>query len=89
MVEMGRAPFTALTFTLAVGPIVDGDFLASRWAAEGRYRGGLPGATAPAGTPVTYGGADIFRLENGQIAEYWVSADALHLMVQLGAVTIP
>ncbi len=86
MVEMGRAPFADLTFAVEVGPIAEGDLLAARWTSRGRYRGGLPGATAAAGAPVTFGGMDLFRIENGRIAEYWVSADVYHLMAQLGAV---
>jgi predicted ester cyclase len=86
MVEMGRAPFTEFEIALEVGPIAEGVLVAARWTGRGRYRGGLPGATAAAGTLVTYGGADIFRLEGGKIAEYWISADVYALMAQLGAI---
>jgi hypothetical protein len=59
--------------------------MAARWVGRGRYRGGMPGATAPAGTPVAFGGIDLLRARDGQFAEYWVSSDGLQLMVQLGA----
>jgi predicted ester cyclase len=85
MVRMGRSPFSELTCAVEVGPIVDGDMLAARWTAVGIYAGGIPGATAPEGTEVTFGGIDIMRVHDGRLAEYWVSSDGLALMAQLGA----
>lgn len=86
MVTMGRQPFDDFVIEAEVGPIAEGHLVAARWTGRGRYRGGLPGASAEPGTPVTYGGMDLFRLEHGKIAEYWVSADVYALMAQLGAV---
>ena len=86
LIGMGRAPFAELTFRVEVGPIVEGDMLAARWTGAGIYRGGLPGATAPAGTPVTFGGNDLLRIVAGKVAEYWVSSDGLYLMAQLGVI---
>jgi SnoaL-like polyketide cyclase len=63
----------------------NGDLAAARWAGRGRDRGGLPGATAAAGTPVGFGGIDLLRARGDQFAEYWVSSDGLALMGQLGA----
>ena len=85
MVREGHGPFDGLSFRIEVGPVVDGDLVAARWAGRGRYRGGLPGATAPAGTPVFFGGTDLLRARDGRFAEYWVSSDGLLLMAQLGA----
>ena len=85
LMRMGRAPFSDLTFEIAVGPIVEGDLLAARWSGRGTYAGGMPGATAPPGTEVTFGGIDIMRIEDGRFAEYWVSSDGIALMAQLGA----
>jgi hypothetical protein len=34
---------------------------------------------------VSYGGIDIMRIEDGRLAEYWVSSAGLALMGQLGA----
>jgi predicted ester cyclase len=86
MVEMGRAPFDEFAVKAEVGPVAEGALVAARWTGSGRYRGGLPGATASPGTLVTYSGADFFQIEAGKIAEYWVSADVYALMAQLGAV---
>lgn len=85
MVEQGHAPFDDLRFDLDVGPLVDGDFVVGRWTARGRYAGGLPGATAPPGTAVTFSGTDVLRAADGRFVEYWVSSDGLALMAQLGA----
>jgi predicted ester cyclase len=85
MVREGHAPFDDLTFEIEVGPVVEGDLVAARWTCRGRYRGGMPGATAPTGTPVAFGGMDLLRVREGRFAEYWVSSDGLQLMAQLGA----
>ena len=85
LVEQGRAIFSEVTFRALDQPIVVGDRLACRWIGEGIYRGGMPGATAPPGTPISFGGIDVWRLENGKVVEYWVASDGLHLMAQLGA----
>ena len=78
-----RAAVPDLEFSLEVGPIVDGDLLALRWIATGTYAGGMPGAAAPAGTPISFTGTDLLRIEDGQVAEYWLNADALGLATQL------
>jgi predicted ester cyclase len=83
MVRMGREAFSSIHFTLEVGPIVDGDMLSARWTSRGIYRGGIPGAKAPAGTEVEFGGIDIWRVKSGKIIEYWTSSDGLYLMAQL------
>ena len=85
LVRDGHAPFDGLTFEIEVGPVVEGDLVAARWAGRGRYRGGMPGATAAAGTPVGFGGIDLLRVRGDRFAEYWVSSDGLALMAQLGA----
>ena len=84
LLEGARSPFSSLTFRLAVGPVVQGDLLAARWVAEGVYGGGFPGATAPAGTAVAFGGHDFVRFRDGRFVEYWGGADDAHLMTQLG-----
>jgi hypothetical protein len=59
--------------------------VAARWGSLAAYAGGIPGASAPAGTPVASSSIDIMRVENGRFAEYWVSSDGLAVMAQLGA----
>lgn len=58
--------------------------IAGRWLASGTYKGGFPGSTAEPGTQIKFAGADFLRIENGKIAEYWLSADQLDLLKQLG-----
>ena len=84
LVEQGRAIFRDVTFRALAEPIVEGDRLACRWTCEGTYVGGMPGASTEPGAPITFGGIDVWRLENGKVAEYWVASDGLHLMAQLG-----
>ena len=78
-----RAAVPDLNFSIQVGPLADGDYLAVRWLAEGTYAGGIPGARAPIGTPVNFTGTDFLRVERGQVAEYWVNSDTLLLLTQL------
>lgn len=75
--------FWQVTTSIEVGPIVDGDLVAARWAFHGPYAGGLPGANAPAGTEVTLRGADVMRVVDGRFAEYWVSSDTEQFAAQL------
>ena len=81
-----RIFFPDLRFSVEVGPIVEGATVAGRWVAEGTYQGGIPGATAPAGTRVRFRGNDIWRAEDGLIRDYWLSDDLLDLMQQVGAI---
>lgn len=78
-----RAAFPDLTFSIQVGPIVDGDLIALRWSASGTYAGGVPGAAAPLGTRIAFTGTDVLRVAGGRLAEYWVNSDTLLLMTQL------
>jgi predicted ester cyclase len=87
VIDQTLGAFSDIRTAIDVGPIVDGDLLAARWTFTARYRGGIPGATAPDGTEVSFHGADVIRVsaDGGRIAEYWVSSDGLSLMAQLGA----
>jgi hypothetical protein len=88
-VRRSHALFTGVRTTLDVGPVVGDGMVAAGWSFHGSYRGGVPGATAEPGTPVSFSGQDIFRAEGGRFAEYWVVSDALGLMTALGAVDVP
>jgi predicted ester cyclase len=82
-----RSAFSALEFTVEVGPITTAQHLVLRWIATGVYSGGFPGATAPTGTLVSFTGIDILRLEDEKLAEYWVNSDTHLLLTQLGVPT--
>jgi hypothetical protein len=43
----------------------------------------LPGASAPAGTPIDFTGTDLLRTEHGRLSEYWLNSDTLQLVTQL------
>jgi predicted ester cyclase len=62
--------------------------VAGRWVFRGTYQGGIPGASPDAvGKRVEYAGIDLFRVEAGKLVEYWLCADILQLLQQVG--TIP
>ena len=77
--------FTDFSFTITVGPLADEDKLAGRWLFQGVYQGGMPGASPDAvGKQIEYAGMDFLRIEGGKIVEYWLCADILQMLQQLG-----
>ena len=79
------AAFSDFSFTTTVGPIAEKDHIAGRWLFRAVYQGGMPGASPDAvGKRVEYAGMDIVRVEGGKIAEYWLCADILKLLQQVG-----
>ena len=83
------AAFTDHRFATTVGPLADGDLLAGRWLFRATYQGGIPGAAPDAaGTQVEYAGIDIVRVDARRIAEYWLSADILVMLQQIGVIPV-
>ncbi|GAC1682861.1 MAG: hypothetical protein PVS3B1_23580 [Ktedonobacteraceae bacterium] len=79
--------FSDYSFTTSVGPLADEDKVAGRWIFRATYRGGMPGASPDAvGKHVEYAGMDMFRVEAGKIVEYWLCADILQLLQQVGMI---
>ncbi len=77
-----RAAFEHLSVTVE-DLVADGDKVAARFTARGVHKGefmGLP----PTGKPITMTGIEIFRIEDGKIAELWGEANLLGLMQQVG-----
>ena len=77
-----RAAFENLNVTVE-DMVAEGDRVAARFTARGIHKGpfmGLP----PTGKPIVMTGMEIFRLENGRIAELWGEANLIGLMQQLG-----
>jgi predicted ester cyclase len=64
--------------------IADGDLVALRCRYEGTHDGELMGVP-PTGRPVSAIGIGVMRIENGRIAEFWVSPDRLTILQQIGA----
>jgi predicted ester cyclase len=81
------AAFSDYSFTTTVGPLADEDKVAGRWLFRGTYQGGMPG-TPPTtvGKRFEYAGIDLFRVEAGKIVEYWLCADTLQLLQQVGVI---
>jgi predicted ester cyclase len=68
--------------------IPDGDRVVVRWSAQATHTGPLL-HLAPTGRPVSVRGIDIYRFAGDQIAETWISWDALSFCQQLGIAPAP
>lgn len=66
--------------------VVSGDRVVIRWSMRGRHVGPFLGVDGT-GQRVAASGIDIFRLEDGRIAEFWGEFNLLDLAQQVGAVT--
>lgn len=66
--------FEDVTVRVLHGPLVDGELLAARWEFRGNLAEAVDGVPAEAGTPMRLVGMDLFRVENGRLAEYWVQS---------------
>lgn len=74
-------------FATEVGPLVDGDLMTGRWRFQATYRGGIPGSPPDViGKAIEYAGIDMLRIEAGQIVEYWLCADILQMLQQIGVI---
>ena len=82
VVSACRAAFQDLQVTVE-DMVAEGDMVAARFTARGVHNGAFMGLP-PTGKPITMTGIEIFRLENGKIAELWGEANLLGLMQQLG-----
>ena len=60
------------------------DFVVGRWTASGTQLGPW-GALEPTGRRATFSAVNIFRFEDGKVAEIWNHRDDLGLMEQVGA----
>jgi steroid delta-isomerase-like uncharacterized protein len=68
--------------------IAEGDKVVLRHSLSGTHQADFQGVPAT-GRSVVIGGIAIFRLENEKIAEVWLNADFMGLMIQLGAIPAP
>lgn len=78
-----RAAFPDLRFDIEI-VLGDGEYVAARWTAFGTHSGAW-GDVEPTGQFVTFSGVNIFRFEEGLVAEIWNHRDDLGLREQLGA----
>jgi steroid delta-isomerase-like uncharacterized protein len=77
-----RAAFPDLRFKVEM-MIAEDEFVAARWTATGTHTGAW-GAVEPTGRQVSFSGVNIFRFENGKVAEIWNHRDDLGLLERLG-----
>ncbi len=82
VVSACRAAFQDLYVTVE-DMVAEEDRVAARFTARGIHAGAFMGLP-PTGKPIAMTGMEIFRLENGKIAELWGEANLLGLMQQLG-----
>ena len=68
--------------------IAEGDRIVARHTHHLKHVNEVYGI-APTGKQLSVWGIDIFRFENGKIAEWWIIDDNLGLMEQLGAIPNP
>lgn len=82
-----RAAFGGLHVTVE-DMIAEGDKVTCRFTARGVHTGEFMGVP-PTGKAITMTGIEIFRIENGKIAELWGEANLMGLAQQLGIVPSP
>jgi predicted SnoaL-like aldol condensation-catalyzing enzyme len=83
MLVEGLAP----TFTIE-DLVADGDRVVVRWTNSGRHVGDFLGAP-PTDRPYAIAGIDIYRIEDGRLAEHWHVVDQLSMLQQLGLLPAP
>jgi steroid delta-isomerase-like uncharacterized protein len=74
--------------TTCLDMIAEGDKVVHRMSGEGTHQGTFLGVR-PTGKHVTWTFIDIWRIEDGKLAEHWVEADMMGIMQQLGLVPPP
>lgn len=82
-----RAAFHGLHVTVD-DIVADGEKVTARFTARGVHNGefmGLP----PTGRAITMTGIEIFRVQDGKIAELWGEANLMGLMQQLSILPVP
>jgi steroid delta-isomerase-like uncharacterized protein len=81
---MYLAAFPDLRFTVE-DLVAEGDKVVARYTVRGTHRGELMGIP-PTGNQIAVEAMEIYRLEDGRIAEQWVVMDGLGMMQQLGVI---
>ena len=68
--------------------IAEGDRVAAVHALDGTHNGAFQ-EVPPTGRPVHVPAIAVFRLREGKVAETWLAADLMGLLVQIGAIQLP
>jgi steroid delta-isomerase-like uncharacterized protein len=83
MLVEGLAP----TFTVE-DVVAEGDRVVVRWTNSARHVGDFLGIP-PTGRYCAIAGIDVYRIEDGQLAEHWHVIDQLAMLQQLGLMPAP
>ena len=86
-----RTAFPDIHFTIE-DEVADDDTLAVRWTMRGTHRGDLvmpEGPLTPTGKQVQVTGMSFFHVAGGKVVEWWVNADNLGFLQQLGVIPMP
>ncbi len=62
--------------------VAEGPYVVARWTTTGTHATELAGAE-PTGRQLTWGGTDIYRIEDGRIVEWWRNDDFSGLLHRL------
>lgn len=87
VVTMFRAAFPDLHITIE-DQLAEGDKVCSRAITRGTHRGAIFGIP-PTGKTILMRGITVVRIDDGRVAESWVSNDVMGLMNQLRAGAAP
>ncbi|WP_426061846.1 ester cyclase [Hymenobacter sp. B1770] len=79
-----RVAFPDVQFTVHE-LLAENDKVTARWSYEATHTGSFLGQAATE-RQVTDQGINIFRIQDGRIAEMWMSGDSLGLLKQLGVI---
>jgi len=82
-VQKWRAAFSDLALAVDF-MLAEGDLVAVRWTITARHTGLFAGVPA-SNAPIRFSGVNIFRIEQGRIAEIWNHRDDLAVYQQIGA----
>lgn len=77
-----RQSFSGMTFK-TLGTIATEDFVSAHWEIRATHSGEFQGI-APDGARVVFDGVALYRMEDGQIAETWLTINEPLLVSQLG-----
>jgi predicted ester cyclase len=65
--------------------VAEGDKVVARVSVSGTHRGEMLGL-APTGKRIRTSGIEVFRIEDGKMAEHWATFDVLGMLRQIGVV---
>ncbi|MEZ4727256.1 MAG: ester cyclase [Caldilineaceae bacterium] len=68
--------------------VAEGDFVTVRHTHTGKHTGSFMGMP-PTGKDIVVNGVEVFRMQDGKIAEFWRHDDDAGLLMQLGIVPAP